>query len=549
MQDACEVIPHPLGVRPLGDRLLGDAPNLRDGLGALLRILADETLLQVLSHLTPEALSSCACTCAALRVLASTEDLWRACCLESLPATTRLRYHKGGWRRTYHAWQATTASSPSMRRAAAEAAAAAPAPIPACGARYYSDVLYTPWQCGTAAIPARWSRCETIPRVAACDLSVDEFEATFEKPGLPVIITGIVERWPAAEHWDEAALRETFGDDVGFHVGGHTMSLPDFFDYCASTTDEQPLYLFDKRFCETSAAAHGTSGAGGPSAASEQGFAADYRVPDYFAPSRDLFSHLLPPYRPDHRWLIVGATRSGSSWHVDPNATSAWNACVRGRKKWILTPPKRPPPGVTASADGAEVTSPISLYEWFRVFYTSLRASCKGSSSNAHGRAGATGKPVALEATVHAGEVLFVPSGWWHCCLNLEPSMAITQNYVPRSSAASVLRYLRAGDKGGDLVSGVPPEHRPKLAEKFEDVLRARCPEALEGVDAQAAPMVDLRTDVEQGHSAAQRDGDGSRAGSSTDVERPAQSPPAGIHQPSKPALNLHAAADFRFSF
>ena len=45
------------------------------------------------------------------------------------------------------------------------------------------------------------------------------------------------------------------------------------------------------------------------------------------------------------------------------------------------------------------------------------------------------GEVVALEATVEAGEVLFVPSGWWHCCLNLEPSIAITQNYAPRSSA------------------------------------------------------------------------------------------------------------------
>lgn len=60
--------------------------------------------------------------------------------------------------------------------------------------------------------------------------------------------------------------------------------------------------------------------------------------------------------------------------------------------------------GVHASADGAEVATPVSLVEWFLNFYEAAR---KGEV-----------KPV--EGIVRAGEVLFVPRGWWHLAMNLE---------------------------------------------------------------------------------------------------------------------------------
>ena len=61
--------------------------------------------------------------------------------------------------------------------------------------------------------------------------------------------------------------------------------------------------------------------------------------------SDDLFAAMDPKHRPDHRWLILGPARSGSSFHQDPNATSAWNAVIYGSKKWILYPPHITPPG------------------------------------------------------------------------------------------------------------------------------------------------------------------------------------------------------------
>ena len=121
--------------------------------------------------------------------------------------------------------------------------------------------------------------------------------------------------------------------------------------------------------------------------------------------------------RPDNRWLIVGPAMSGSNWHIDPNATCAWNAVVTGAKKWILLNPQDgPPPGVHPSEDGTDVAAPVSLPEWFMNFYGALKRE----------------KRRVWEGVCRAGEIVFVPHGWWHCVLNVEDSIAITQNYVSR---------------------------------------------------------------------------------------------------------------------
>jgi hypothetical protein len=53
---------------------------------------------------------------------------------------------------------------------------------------------------------------------------------------------------------------------------------------------------------------------------------------------------------------------------------------------------------------------------------------------------------------VGPGDLIFVPHGYWHMVINLEESIAITQNYVSDSNLTQVLRFLR--DKP-DQISGV----------------------------------------------------------------------------------------------
>eukprot|EP00122_Pirum_gemmata_P018417 Pgem_evm1s17246 len=63
-----------------------------------------------------------------------------------------------------------------------------------------------------------------------------------------------------------------------------------------------------------------------------------------------------------------------------------------------MFPPSVIPPGVHPNADGSEVTTPESVGEWFMDFYEAANQMDQ--------------KP--LECVVEAGQIIFVPSGWWH---------------------------------------------------------------------------------------------------------------------------------------
>ena len=142
-------------------------------------------------------------------------------------------------------------------------------------------------------------------------------------------------------------------------------------------------------------------------------------------------------------------------------ALSAWNAVLRGSKYWIMfpaSPSQPPPPGVFVSEDQSEVTSPLSIAEWLLGF---------------HARARAT--PGCAEGVCGEGEVLHVPSGWWHLVVNLSPSIAITQNFVPEAHLANVLDFLK---NKPEQVSGFHGDI-DNAYDLFVEKLRERYPEVL----------------------------------------------------------------------
>lgn len=312
----------------------------------------------------------------------------------------------------------------------------------------YSDALYRPFNCAhislepyVTKIPSR----NQIPRLS--DLSKEEFHSDWADR--PFVLTAPVKEWPVYKNWSVGSLLSQYGQGK-FRAEAVDWPLRAYADYMADNSDESPLYLFDRSFVSKMGLAVGPPDET-PNAA--------YWPPACFA--EDFFS-VLGSNRPDHQWLIVGPDRSGSKFHKDPNATSAWNAVLRGPKYWIMFPSgekRAPPPGVFVSEDQSEVTSPLSIAEWLLNFHAEARRT-----------------PGCMEGICGEGEILHVPSGWWHLVVNLEPSIAITQNFIPRAHLTAALDFL---SNKSDQVSGFKKDVE-NPCQKFVEGMQAAYPELLE---------------------------------------------------------------------
>ena len=304
----------------------------------------------------------------------------------------------------------------------------------------FSDVLYRPFFCANISLDSFISGVPTKNAIVRLpDLLAEDFEKQYSD--LPFILTEPVKRWQISPIWTTDYLRQRYGNTI-FRAEAVDWPLRTYLEYLTLQKDESPLYLFDRSFVEKMNLEVGVDG--------------DYQVPECFG--QDLFT-FLGSHRPDHRWLIIGPERSGSTFHKDPNATSAWNAVIRGAKYWIMFPGTKPPPGVFVSKDQSEVTSPLSIAEWLIGFHAEARKmdGCK-------------------EGICREGEVLHVPSGWWHLVVNLEPSIAITQNFVPKAHLGKVVDFL---SNKADQVSGFRAEGNETLWDLFKREVDREHPELI----------------------------------------------------------------------
>eukprot|EP01117_Protostelium_nocturnum_P017621 TRINITY_DN71_c1_g1_i4.p1 TRINITY_DN71_c1_g1~~TRINITY_DN71_c1_g1_i4.p1 ORF type:complete len:365 (+),score=71.86 TRINITY_DN71_c1_g1_i4:490-1584(+) len=279
--------------------------------------------------------------------------------------------------------------------------------------------LYEKWYRGNIPLD-QWNQLPIQQVERRNNLSLEEFIKEYDSKMIPVIITDAMNSWKAKD-WTKEYFLQKFGSfpfktDEPDIIKRQKLfiKMQDYLEYFDNNNDEDPIYLFDDKLAERDEVKEILN---------------DWAPPIYF--QEDYFK-ALEEERPPYRWIVMGPKRSGSPFHTDPYRTSAWNGLIKGRKRWVLYPYNLIPPGVDVDFDedgNFESDSPEPV-KWFLENYPFIPEKYKP-----------------IECILEEGEIIFIPSGWWHLVINLTDTIAVTQNFCNQSNFDIVCAELNFDDE------------------------------------------------------------------------------------------------------
>ncbi|TDH71063.1 hypothetical protein CCR75_002800 [Bremia lactucae] len=381
-----------------------------------------------------------------LYVFCQEDPLWMVQCL---------RLHNGDFS-YHHNWKLTTFYPRDPRPL--EELEKAFRPVSIRG--FSSDFLYRRWlrchlELGDAYLLPSEEQDATIRRLQKIDIRGLSYQDYFEQYArIPFVLCNAIGKWKAMTEWTAEKLAHRFSSDTKLRITHNLevmsesltmeMNFADYFKYANSQHDETPLYIFDPEFGEKM-----------------PDLLQDYNIEDLMVFKEDFLSVTgmesrldgnnklrdesgkhedrvksiggktkkrdTVSKRADFRWIVIGPQRTGASWHQDPVNTSAWNSLVKGRKRWAIYPPNVLPPGISKSESGGYFGSGMDMSSlmWYLHVYPTLTSGQKP-----------------LEVIQEEGDTIYVPNGWWHLVLNLDNTIAVTQNFVDSHNAIMFMKDL-----------------------------------------------------------------------------------------------------------
>eukprot|EP01132_Coremiostelium_polycephalum_P005258 gene5258-6544_t len=395
------------------------------GLGTL-SMIDDRTLLNdVFTNFTVEELLKYQSVSPAFYVILNDDKLWKDTFLAQIKGRKEPIKYLGNWKIS------------SLTYLFPKQAESSPFPFKQLNfSTFYSLEIYQRWLRRHMAVSNYGTDPGEIQHIESSELTVQEFIDQFERPSIPVIFKGEQKDWPATKKWTKEQLVEKYGD-ITFKIShnGHKripMQFKEYAAYMSSNTDEEPLYVFDEAFGEKAPE-----------------LLEDYKIPKYFP--EDLFA-VSGDARPHYRWIVIGPPRSGAPWHIDPAGTSAWNSLLVGRKRWLLYPPSITPIGVALEDIDEKFYGSLPSLLWLLEIYPFLPPDQKP-----------------IEVIQNPGETIFVPGGWWHMVLNMEESIAVTQNYCDTQNFRNVCEELSDDPKEYTNFKKCLLEKKPEFQKNFDE--------------------------------------------------------------------------------
>ena len=272
-------------------------------------------------------------------------------------------------------------------------------------------------------------------------LSYEEFASEYLYPLRPVVVTDALQEWPAMKRWTPQFFKEEFGS-MKFTIkgseygqkghesdGGTEFTMSDFIDRVLASTDEAPAPYFRNRILYD----HFPS------------LKQDIEpLPEYFRPNwledRYLIKRIGEVLNRGAAIEIYIGGKGGAFpvLHYDGAGTHAFLMQIYGRKLYIIYPPEQeeflyasPLKPNLSLVNNAEVPD----LKKFPLF--------------------AKAEPTTL--ILEPGELLFVPSHWWHTAKMLTPSITISINSLNESNWHELVEYVakRRGNTLSALASRI----------------------------------------------------------------------------------------------